>query len=185
MRVHPKVLPLTVTPRIKIILEKQLNRKSISWAIKERIRIILLGISGESIYYCSKHLKISKDKVSRWRKRWTEGIVQLQSMELENYSGQPATTSELVRQIEQILSDKARSGTPKRITLAQEQAIIALACDTPENHNMPVTNWTHEMLASVAIRKGLIDTISPRKVGYILKKTNCDRTSQNIGYSPK
>ncbi|TAG96581.1 MAG: helix-turn-helix domain-containing protein [Sphingobacteriales bacterium] len=68
------------------------------------------------------------------------------------------------------LDDLPRSGAPKRISLSQEQQIVALACEKPRDHGVEMTNWTHEMLARVAISKGILESISSRYVGEILKK---------------
>ena len=74
--------------------------------------------------------------------------------------------------IKEILSDIPRSEAPKRITLAQEQQIVGLACEKPEDHDIQMDNWTREMLAHVSKAIKIVDTISPRYVGTILKKTN-------------
>jgi len=171
MRVYPKALPLTVNKRIHSILLGMSKKREIRSSLKERVSIVLLGIEGRSSYSCAKELKLSKQKITRWRKRWESGIDQLLSMSESNDSGGPSTDKELTDQIIHILSDKPRSGAPKRITYAEEQSIIALACDTPEVHGIPMTNWTHEMLAHVAKAEGLIVQISKRHVGNILKKT--------------
>ena len=73
--------------------------------------------------------------------------------------------------IEERLSDKSGKGTIKRITLEQEEQIRALACTKPTEHGKQMTNWTHEMLTKVAKAKRIVDEISVRSVGYILKKT--------------
>ncbi len=77
---------------------------------------------------------------------------------------------EIVNLILEVLSDRYRPGTPKRITIDQEEQIRALACTRPSEHNIPMTNWTHAMLAHVAMIEGIVDTISSRYVGVILKK---------------
>ena len=68
------------------------------------------------------------------------------------------------------LEDAPRSGAPKIFTLAQTQQIVALACQKPTEHGIEMTTWTHEMLAHIAISKGIVDTISSRYVGILLKK---------------
>jgi len=185
MRVYPKALPLTVSKGICIILKQMSNKRNISSSLKERIKIVLLGIEGRSNYSCAKELGCSKQKIARWRERWESKIDQLLSLEKENKQGESATDKELKDQIVLILSDNPRSGTPKRISLAEEQSLIALACEDPEKHGIPMTHWTHEMLAHVAKAEGLISEISKRHVGNILKKTKLSPTSQNIGCSQK
>lgn len=68
------------------------------------------------------------------------------------------------------LRDLPRSGTRKRITLEEEQEIIALSTEKPKDYGVEISDWTHEMLATVAITKGIVAKISSRHVGNILKK---------------
>ncbi len=185
MRVYPKALPLTVNEHICLILDQMSKKRNINSSLKERIRIVLLGIEGRSSYSCAKELGFSIQKITRWRERWESEVDQLLALEKENKEGNPATDNELITQIERVLSDKPRSGTPKRISMAEEQSLIALACEEPEKYGIPMTNWTHEMLAHVAKVEGLIPEISKRHVGNILKKTKSSPTNQNIGYFRK
>ncbi len=50
------------------------------------------------------------------------------------------------------------------------QQIVALASEKPQDHGIEMTNWTHEMLAKIAIAQGVVRKISSRHVGNILKK---------------
>jgi len=70
-----------------------------------------------------------------------------------------------------ILKDKKRSGGPKQFNMAQEQAIVALACEKPREHGVEMTDWTLEMLCKVASAKGIVQSISTSQVSRLLKKT--------------
>ena len=83
---------------------------------------------------------------------------------------------ELLQEMLKSLNDLPRSGAPKRITLAQEQQIVALACEKPTDYGVEMTNWTLEMLAKEAIARCIIESISPRYVGEILKKVQVATT---------
>ena len=67
--------------------------------------------------------------------------------------------------------DRPGRGAPKKITLGQEQKIVALATTRPSDHGIPVTSWTVRMLAQVAVSKNIIETISYVQVHRILKKS--------------
>jgi putative transposase len=56
-----------------------------------------------------------------------------------------------------------------RISLAEKQRLMALACQKPEDFGIPVTQWNREMLAQVAQAQGIVKKISPRYVGKLLK----------------
>jgi transposase len=70
--------------------------------------------------------------------------------------------------LESALTEKPRSGKPTRITGESRARITALACsDAPEGH----ARWTLRLLADKAVEFGLVDAISYKTCGEILKKT--------------
>jgi len=66
------------------------------------------------------------------------------------------------------LKDAPGRGTPIQFSPSKEQKIIALACESPEDHEIKVDRWAHEMLAQVAAIKEIVKKISPSTVGLIL-----------------
>jgi transposase len=75
--------------------------------------------------------------------------------------------------LESALTEKPRSGKPPVITGEMKARITALACsEAPEGH----ARWTLRLLADKAVEFGLVDSISYKTCGEILKKTNFDRT---------
>lgn len=71
--------------------------------------------------------------------------------------------------LESALTEKPRSGKPPVITGEMKARITALACsDAPEGH----ARWTLRLLADKAVEFGLVDAISYKTCGEILKKTN-------------
>jgi len=70
--------------------------------------------------------------------------------------------------IEQILSVSQRSGTTKSFSVEQVIQIVALACESPEKSERPVSHWTASELADEAVKRGIVDEISPRSVGRFL-----------------
>jgi len=163
--------PLTVNERLFALIEKESKKVTIPSRIKLRLQIILDGIKGKSIYSTERERKTNWQTVSKWRKRWEASIPELIELSERGICGTPVEDYELVNKIVEVLSDKHRSGTPKRITFEQEEQIRALACTKPTEHGIQMTNWTHEMLAHVVKAKGIVDKISVSYVGYILKKT--------------
>ena len=74
----------------------------------------------------------------------------------------------LTEGLESALTEKPRSGKPPVITGEMKARITALACsDAPEGH----ARWTLRLLADKAVEFGLIDSISYKTCGEILKKT--------------
>lgn len=74
--------------------------------------------------------------------------------------------------LESALSEKPRCGKPPVISGETKARITALACsDAPEGH----ARWTLRLLADKAVEFGIVDSISYKTIGEILKKTSFDR----------
>ncbi len=48
----------------------------------------------------------------------------------------------------------------------------ALACEVPENSNLPLSHWDQSELARDAIRRGIVETISHGSIGRFLKEAD-------------
>jgi len=153
----------------KSVLEELENRQKTGQQQVVRIKILLMAHEGFNNSEIKRELKISLNTVKKWRKRWN--LVYQDLLESEsNLELNKITVTAYRTQIIAALENLPRSGAPKRITLTEEQQIIALACDKPVHHGLELTDWTYEMLAKTAISENLIDTISATQVGRILKK---------------
>ena len=170
MRGTPAALPLAVNSRIACLVKKESKKTKISSSYKKRLLIIDDGIEGKSKYSTSKELRISYRMINLWRDRWSESIQELKKESQDDNRSRSLKDYEILKMIKEILTDRPRSGTLKRITLAAEELLVALACDKPKNHGIQMTRWTHQMLAMVAMAQGIVDQISARHVGNILKK---------------
>jgi transposase len=150
------------------------RKRTLPSQYKERIGILLRASSLWTEGYqnnaqIKRTLGISINTVKSWRRRWMELYPKLLVFE-QGKEGTGVSDSVLLQEILSGLDDLPRSGHPKRITLAQEQQIVALACRKPSEYGIEMTTWTHQMLAHVAISEGIITSISARYVGTILKK---------------
>jgi len=119
-----------------------------------RARIILAAGHGQSHAQIARALDIHPDTVRLWRQRWRE---------LE-----PIPLSEL--SVEERLEDLARSGAPARITAEQRCQIEALACEKPEKSGRPISHWTNREIADELVQRKIVEHISPRHAGRLLKR---------------
>lgn len=168
-RGKPPAPKIEMTSRQYELLSQEYRRSHIASNIKVRIGILLKASKGESINSIHRSLSTSVMTVKHWRRRWAASYEWLLSYEV-GQSGAGVSDRALLGEMLLVLQDEPRSGAPKRITLAQEQQIIALSCKAPEDYGIEMTHWTHEYLAAVAKSEGIVSTISPRHVGNILKK---------------
>lgn len=132
------------------ILERLVRTRSTPQHIASRARMILLASEGLKICEIAARLGVWRKTVSTWRARWLSG------------SGVPVLER---------LSDVPRSGAPARITPEQICALVALACEAPQASGLPISHWSQQALADEAVRRGIVDRISQRSVGRLLKRS--------------
>lgn len=136
-----------------------------------RLQILLLASQGKNNMEIGRLLKTRTNTVKVWRSRWEESYEQLLIFEA-GIKQEGVSDRELLQRLLEVVQDRPRSGAPKRISLEQENQIIAIACKKPEDYGIIMNKWTHEQLANVVISEGVVDSISANYIGVILKKKN-------------
>jgi transposase len=129
-----------------------------------RAKIILGAAEGERNEAIGRRLGIHRQQAQRWRDRWAESGEALAAAEANE---EPKALAETIRAV---LADKHRSGGPAKFTPEQMCAIMAVACEPPEESGRPVTHWTPAELADEAMKRKIVTSISPRHVGRFLNR---------------
>ena len=80
------------------------------------------------------------------------------------------------------LEDAPRSGRPIGLSEVERAKITALACSTPPEG---YARWSLRLLADKLVELEIVDSISFKQVGNILKKMNCSLTESDSGASEK
>jgi transposase len=132
-----------------------------------RSKIILKAASGKRNQIIADELDVKVRMPRLWRKRWAEAQADLAAAEATDM-----TDAELAILIARVLSDEPRSGAPPTFTPEQICQIVAIACEMPACSGRPVTEWTPRELAEEAIKRGIVETISPRSVGRFLDEAD-------------
>ena len=151
---------LLVSQEDRESLNSLVRASSTPQALAQRARMILHLSNGLSLTETATRLGSWRKTVGFWRKRWLN-----------------AAKSESV--VDR-LSDALRSGAPAQITAEQSCAIIALACKPPSDFDLPLSHWGSMDLSREAVRQGIIDEISPRSIGRILKRGGPQTASKAI-----
>jgi len=167
---YPAVPALQMTSRQYRLLEAKSNKHKTSNQLVKRIKIVLKGSKGQSNYSISEETGITIQTIKRWRSRWDIGYENLLIYE-RGKSREGVGDRDFLEKMLSLLRDNPRSGKPQTITMSQKKQIVALACRKPSEYGLPQTRWTREMLAHVARREKIVEKISPRYVGKILKKS--------------
>jgi len=150
------------------------HRTTSAQRLVKRAQIILEALKGTSNSSIARHLQIDDETVRRWRDRWHAAQSRLQAIE-------ETGKRKLLRQaIEVLLTDEQRPGAPATFTFEQFMQILALACEKPEASDRPVSTWTPRELADEAVKRGMVEQISPRTVERFLKGERVAAPSQAV-----
>ena len=161
----PQVAAIIIlSERQQSILKQIVRRTTNPHRLVRRAQLILAAADEISNTQISKQLQLERGQVRLWRTRWLGAQTQLAAAETEMVSDQ-----QLLTLITFVLSDEPRLGTPKFFSVEQVVQIVALACETPEKSDRPVSHWSARELASEAVKRGIVEKVSPRSVGRFLK----------------
>ena len=129
--------------------------------------IIYMSSLGHENQVIAEEISCSPVTARKWRKKWKtyERVIEQTEIGIDNGT---AYKTELLHKIKEILSDMPRSGSSSRITDAEKDRLVALACQSPQDHGLPFTVWTHKELSAQAKKMGI--DICPSYYGILLKK---------------
>lgn len=171
-----KAAKVTLTWRQRAVLEPLARARTAPQRLVERCRVVLMSAEGRDNEDQAAELGIDRQRVRRWRGRWARASATLAVAE-----GDGATEKDLEKLILAVLADDERSGAPARFTAEQVAAIIALACEPPAESGLPVSHWTPAELAREAIKRKVVESISPRHIDRFLARRPYARTRASIG----
>jgi transposase len=143
-------------------LERLVRARRTEQRLVLRARIVLLAGAGLTSSEVARRLRVDVSTVRQWRARWVA------SMELPLRD--PLRDRSVAEAVAERLADAPKSGAPARITPEQLCQIIALACEVPADSDRPISQWSARELADEIIGRGILDRISPRHAGRILKR---------------
>jgi putative transposase len=156
----PKPPAVELTEEERRDLEGLARRHKTGQQLADRARIVLGAADGLNNSEIARELALEPDTVRLWRQRWLR------------VSG--AAVADLP--VAARLADAPRSGTPARITPEQVARVVALACEAPGESGRPISQWSTTELAAEIVRRGIVDTISPRHAARLLKRGISSRT---------
>lgn len=136
-------------------LNKIVKKHKAGQQMVKRARIILAANQGQSNGQIKRDLQVSLNTVRLWRSRW------------QTLAAIPLTELSVLERLE----DAPRPGAPARITADQRCQIEKLVCEKPEENGRPISQWTNRELADEIVKQGIVETISPRHAGRLLKRS--------------
>ena len=159
---YPKKPPIVLTARERAVLENLVNSRTLERRSGDRARIILQLAAGTPKQTIAQAVHLTRKIVYLWYDRWLAAQDRLRG-------AHEASDKEFRHLIEEILADQPRPGTPPTFTAEQVCQIMALACQKPEDLDLPFTTWTPSELARTAVKQGIVASMSPASVDRFLK----------------
>ncbi len=157
----PKAPPIILSERERQELEKLTAGHKTEQQIAKRARIVLLVAQEKSEQAIKRELGVARNMVRLWRHRWLD----LQPIALADLS------------VAERLEDLPRPGAPPRLTAEQTCQIMELACEQPQESGRPISQWSGREIADEVMKRGIIDSISPRHASRLLKRGIYSRTA--------
>ena len=165
-----------VGARGRRVLQSLVRSGLTSQRLSERVRIVLMSSEGWSNRDQADELNVDHQRVRRWRDRWVAA-----SGELLGAEGADVEEKDFEARLIAVLGDNPRSGTPPTFSPEQMAGIIALACEPPADSGLPVSHWTPTEIAAEAMKRGIVEAISPRQVDRFLARRTFDRPGVSTG----
>lgn len=154
---------VVVSRRQRRLLEGLVRRSTASQRLVRRARIILELAEGHSPTQVAKRLRIERQTVYKWARRWSTQAPRLQAAEATGVSDR-----QLSGLIEQVLVDAYRSGRPATFSPEQLVKLIALACEHPRASGRPLSQWSSRELVAEALKRGIVPTLCRATVSRLL-----------------
>lgn len=156
---------VVISERQQMVLRKLSTATTVAKRLVQRATIILLAFAGMDNRDIAKQVGLGRCQVGLWRRRWQGAFDNL--IRIECSDDPPAA---LRKAIEDLLADEPRPGCPGKFTAEQLTQLIALACEPPEKSGLPITHWTGAELATQAVKRGIVDSISASQVNRYLRE---------------
>src|SRR3984957_14506090 len=154
-----------ITERQQEVLRKLSTATTDAKRLVQRATIILLAFAGMTNQDIAKRVGLERHQIGIWRRRWQQAFNNLVCIECTEDA--PA---KLRHAIEELLADEPRPGSPGKFTTEQITLLFALACEPPSKSGLPITHWTGAELATEAIKRDIVESISVSQVNRLLRE---------------
>ena len=149
-----------MSEKVRQELEKLAARHTTGQQKAQRARIILSAAAGKNHAEIAREVKVCIDMATLWRERW----LAVEEIGLEDLS------------VEERLEDLPRPGAPSGLSADQLCQIEQRACEAPAQAGRPISHWTGREIADEMMKRGIVESISPRHAARLLKKGVSNRT---------
>lgn len=168
-----KAAKIQLSERQMELLEEIVASRTAQVRLVQRAQIILLAFQKRKNDEISEIVGLNPQQVSVWRKRWKAEWERLIAVECNE------RRSILKNEIETLLSDQPRKGRTPTFSTEQQAAIVALACEDPDDASeRPISQFTAREIADEAVKRNIVPSISRSRVSAFLKSGRRPAPSQ-------
>jgi transposase len=160
----PRPPKVVLSERERAELERLVRAYTTGQQLALRARIVLAAGDGLNNLQIARELGVDDETPGHWRGRW----LQFRNVPLDELS------------VAARLADAPREGAPPKFTAEQVCQIIAMACEKPTDSGRPISQWSHRELADEIMRRGIVESISPRHAGRLLKSSRPQAASEPL-----
>jgi len=155
---------VVISERQMELLEEIVASRVASVRLVQRAKIVLLSFRKHNNEEIGGLVGLNPQQVSVWRKRWKADWQRLIQVECTE------TRSKLKAEIKKLFEDQLRKGRTSTFTMEQQAAIVAIACENPdEESGRPISQFTQCEIADEAVKRKIVISISTSRVGAFLK----------------
>jgi putative transposase len=128
-----------------------------------RARILLRLAEGVTAPEVARRVGTTRPTVRLWRPHWLER------------AAEPVVPR---------LQDAPRPGAPLTSSAEPWRHLMALACEPPEQSGRPISPWPPRALADEAVNRQIVERLSPRHGGRVLKSGGVKPPSESFLAQP-
>lgn len=155
---------IKLTNKQKTIITQFSTSRSLPHSLIRRAQIILYASQGLQSKDISALVFLTRQMVAVWRQRW--GAAEAVLLEMER---KKEDDSKYKQKIKDVLSDKEKPGVHPKFTPEQVCQILSVACEKPEDSNLPLSHWSLTSLQAEVIKRGIVQSISTSQLARFLK----------------
>ena len=163
MRKYNKARDTIMHHKVFKVLKQIANSTVVSHVLRQRTNIILASIFGSLDREIGKRFGVSRNVVSRWRRRFIDALPVLNRIAQKK-------PEVLAANIVTVLSDNPRSGRPALFDAVCRSFIIGIACNNPGDYGFVRSHWSLPVLQKVIINKRIVTAISCSTINRILNE---------------
>lgn len=168
-----KAAKIQVTERQFEILEEIVASRTAAVRLVQRAKIVLLAFAKHNNEEVGEIVGLNPQQASVWRKRWRDDWSRIISIECN----EPRCV--LKNEIEALFADLPRKGRTSTFTPEQQAAIVAIACESPDQESeRPISPFTAREIAAEAVKREIVPSISRTTVWSFLKSSRCSAASK-------